>query len=440
MTEEYLAYLQDNPSYDIAKSYLHFDLPVKPSEFLKSKKIRTQNDLLSYLKTKHSFSPLIHFMKRIRKIKKDSKVRESKNRDLYFASHKDRCIFMTLNFLLLQKYVEFLEANDLQNVSLAYRKISKHNGEGKSNIDFAFEIFTQIKDMGSCFVLCEDIKSFFDELDHDLLYDTISNIVGNDHVLLENAEVIYKQIIKYRYVDKKDLKKIELYRNRAFGVSYIDPNNFRKDFKAKLGDTKSVKKGKVKEIPQGTSLSGTFANIYMANFDKDINTYVKSLNGIYQRYSDDIIVVIPIKPEIKIFEIESSIKDTLEEGLRKIGLSRNAEKSHAIIFPVDTPAENEFLQYLGFELKNKINLRNSTVIKYLSNGLKKYKAKQRLQKGIQSKKKLAKHSSKPKRHNTMKNYVIRSIELCQKKGLENNIARQFNKANRSKNKRLKVKS
>lgn len=44
-------------------------------------------------------------------------------------------------------------------------------------------------------------------------------------------------------------------------------------------------------IPQGASISSTLANLYLINFDKKINDFISSKNGIYRRYSDDMIVV-----------------------------------------------------------------------------------------------------------------------------------------------------
>ena len=53
--------------------------------------------------------------------------------------------------------------------------------------------------------------------------------------------------------------------------------------------------GNVCGIPQGSPISASLANIYMLEIDKYIYEYVKSYNGLYMRYCDDFIVIIPDK-------------------------------------------------------------------------------------------------------------------------------------------------
>ena len=44
---------------------------------------------------------------------------------------------------------------------------------------------------------------------------------------------------------------------------------------------------------QGSAISAVMSNIYMIKFDKLVNDLITSNNGIYRRYSDDIIIIIP---------------------------------------------------------------------------------------------------------------------------------------------------
>lgn len=55
-------------------------------------------------------------------------------------------------------------------------------------------------------------------------------------------------------------------------------------------------------IPQGSPISSVLANIYLLHFDKIVNKFINVNGGIYRRYSDDIVVVCPLK-----------VKDTLKE-------------------------------------------------------------------------------------------------------------------------------
>lgn len=50
---------------------------------------------------------------------------------------------------------------------------------------------------------------------------------------------------------------------------------------------------KKEEIPQGTAISAFLSNIYIIDFDKVVAKYIKSFQGLYLRYSDDIIMVLP---------------------------------------------------------------------------------------------------------------------------------------------------
>lgn len=46
-------------------------------------------------------------------------------------------------------------------------------------------------------------------------------------------------------------------------------------------------------IPQGSAISAVLSNIYMLDFDKNINNFITSKAGLYRRYSDDFIIAIP---------------------------------------------------------------------------------------------------------------------------------------------------
>ncbi|MFK5281447.1 hypothetical protein ACI3PL_17985, partial [Lacticaseibacillus paracasei] len=46
-------------------------------------------------------------------------------------------------------------------------------------------------------------------------------------------------------------------------------------------------------IPQGTSMSAVLANVYMIPFDHAMKTLAQSYGGIYRRYSDDFVLLIP---------------------------------------------------------------------------------------------------------------------------------------------------
>lgn len=46
-------------------------------------------------------------------------------------------------------------------------------------------------------------------------------------------------------------------------------------------------------ILQGTAVSAILANIYMIAFDEFVANLIENYHGLYRRYSDDFIIVIP---------------------------------------------------------------------------------------------------------------------------------------------------
>ena len=105
-------------------------------------------------------------------------------------------------------------------------------------------------------------------------------------------------------------------------------------------------------IPQGSSVSAIYANVYMINFDKTLADYVKKHNGLYRRYSDDIICVVPFD--------QKDILDTLFFQLvsdHKIEISCNkTRRFHIINVQIqdilsksnESPSKRKIIDYLGF--------------------------------------------------------------------------------------------
>ena len=100
---------------------------------------------------------------------------------------------------------------------------------------------------------------------------------------------IYKNITRFTYIEAADIEfeKDKLQRDMRQLDKYFQTQEFQQ-FKKKY----LHKNVKDYQIPQGSSISAVYANVYMIDFDKKINDYVTSHKGLYRRYCDDIIIVI----------------------------------------------------------------------------------------------------------------------------------------------------
>ena len=124
-------------------------------------------------------------------------------------------------------------------------------------------------------------------------------------------------------------------------------------------------------IPQGASISSTLANLYLINFDKKINDFISSKNGIYRRYSDDMIVVCQysdIKEIDKLFyeEIKNHQLEIHSQKTQKFIFERQKDKMKCRqLFENNTINWSRNLIYLGFEYDGeKILLKSASLARF----------------------------------------------------------------------------
>ena len=101
-------------------------------------------------------------------------------------------------------------------------------------------------------------------------------------------------------IKQKEVDSIRFLRNQN-SIAFCTKEEFF-NLKGKLlqpSKTKKLKDGSIVHrdfgIPQGSPISSVLANIYLLHFDKTINDFISSHGGIYRRYSDDMVVVCPLK-------------------------------------------------------------------------------------------------------------------------------------------------
>ena len=340
------------------RKYQHIDEPINlDDERSFQKVIHVIEDIKN-----HQFLP---FLKRIdnkirfRRNTKGKAVRKNKPRPIMYASHIDANIYSYYNFLLMQKYEDYLKKINLSNNIIAYRKIKiQETDKGKSNVHFAKEVFDYIQKQQECVVITQDITGFFDNLNHKVLKDKICKINGTD-MLDENLYKVFRSLTAYKYIycndfiNKKIKKKVK---NNKYAI-YKILKGIVNENKTNIG------------IPQGSPISGLLANIYLIDFDNQINTIFPDV--YYRRYSDDLIFV--CKNEQK----ENLLK-FIEEKIKEYFLEINPTKSFISYFKIANDVHicdkvtdglgnktgRNYVDYLGLEFNgNGIYLRKNTVQK-----------------------------------------------------------------------------
>lgn len=348
--------------------------------------------------TKHKFYPFISFEKDYTKYNSKTKKPKAKQRLLCYATHLDRCIYQYYAFILNQYYNKRVKEDDIDRVAVAYRT-DLH----KSNIHFAKEVFDFIRGQDSCYVMVGDFESFFDSLDHRYLKERLCDMIEEDH-LPDDLYSVYKSITKYAESRIEDIAKFlgKTYSNKTYKTmnrydrlmtvhqfhqfkKRVFKNNREKD-EDKTAYHPAVKKNKnMYGIPQGSSISALFANVYMLDFDKRMHDYVQRYHGFYMRYCDDFIVVIPridkdlfLQNYQDIREMISSIpRLNLEKDKTQIYEYNNHSVIDRFLYISETKERRNKnrIDYLGFSFDGKkVRVRDKTLSKYYYRMYRKVKA------------------------------------------------------------------
>lgn len=346
---------------DEVRAYAHFDKRVSYS------KVRRQVENPEWVK-QHGFFPLIS--KTVRNKKYDGTKVEEKNRHVAYASHIDRCVYQRYSLLLNNIYNAKASALGINEVAIAYRT-NLH----RSNIDFAFQAFSTIENYEKCWILVADFKDFFPSLDHAILKHHL-RLLFDKSVIPDDYFRVFKSVIHWSQWDIKNILSLRgLDPGKEGSIRKL--NSFklaleRKDFKENVRD--AVEKPWASTdggIPQGLPISGILANVFMMGFDKELNDVASGHNGLYMRYSDDVIMILPTQDSYR------ECNETLSRLCKKNRLIIEPDKTiryisdNSQIYRCDSSGAEVVgssptkLQYLGFDFDGtEVRLRQRTVGRY----------------------------------------------------------------------------
>lgn len=349
--------LQNRKSYKSngVKPYAHFDRRVS----------LLMNNVREYVLNlenivKHGFYPFIHFQKRNTRYGKNGKV---KYRNLYYCSHMDRCVYQRYAFLINYYYNIWAQNNNIDNVAIAYR-----NNKDKSNIEFSKDAFDYISGFDKSFVFVGDFTDFFDKINHSYLKQKLCNVLSVER-LPNDYFAIFRNITCFSSLD---WEKIIIATNEKKRKGIRKKLNSRaillskKEFQKNKKDIYKNTTGK--GIPQGSPISAVLSNVYMVDFDKKFKSYVEKFNGMYMRYSDDFIIVLPYKDKDEVEQYKKYIIASIREMNDVVDLQE--EKTACYLYSnnsIYSYPNNELSQidYLGFIFDgDKIKLRPRSITKY----------------------------------------------------------------------------
>jgi RNA-directed DNA polymerase len=339
------------------KSYLHFDFAVSDAELDEWKPVLLDPEQVR----QRAFYPFLKMVKLRKRFKKgEDGVRRPalpKPREICYAAHHDALFFSWYGFQLEQLLEPRLRAAGVDECVLAYRS------KGRNNLHFAKEVFDYVATQPCCVALAFDVTKFFDTLNHRFLKNAWVELL-QERELPRDHYTVYKAMTRFRFVLVEQLKEVlgeEGFERCKRRKRLIYPKQFRKQL-LPLQQT-NPEKG----IPQGAPMSAVLSNLYMLQVDMVLQQFAQSHQGIYRRYCDDLLLVLPIGTE-------HAAEALVREQLTGLALELNEGKTERRFFNRTPSGELECrdekgallpLQYLGLEYCGKqILLRASSMARY----------------------------------------------------------------------------
>jgi len=347
------------PSISKERRYKHFDLPLREGD-------RERKFDFSQERKVHRFWPLLGFTDLTRRYVRvkddDGKWKRTENGDfertavekprpIRFAGHEDAAYLQAYATHLSDFYERALADDGTSANVLAYRK------GGGTNIHHAKSLFDEIVEHRDCIVVAMDISGFFDNINHLLLRDEIAGLLSVSR-LDGHHGTVWKNVTRYSWVETVDLDA-RLGRSRKRRGRVCTPHEYATHVQGR-------KNGLVRThaqpfgIPQGTPVSGLYANIYLRSFDRMMADWCNERSGSYRRYSDDIAIALPLGSEV------DEVVETVRIMLAKFKLEVSVKKTEVACFRAGVLTSSKPIQYLGFTFDGTNTLiRASSLDTYL---------------------------------------------------------------------------
>lgn len=303
---------------------------------------------------RHAFWPFVRYDKRVRRFDYATGEASYKVRSVQYPAHLDANIFAYYAEQLATRYESRLRALGLTDRVTAYRTL------GRSNVEFAAEAFAWVRDRAPCSVFCFDVSSFFDNLGHDLLKAAWCELIGETRLPADHFAV-FTAVTRYAYIQREALPQA-LTDGAARGKRYCTAAEFRR--LRNRGELRVARNLTGRGIPQGVQLCAVLSNLYMLDFDQRVAAEIERRGGFYRRYSDDILIALPVR-SVAGFCVEDFLQQALAE--RRLPLNANKTTRHRAVLEARerAPRVTPPVTYLGLTFDgDRVLLRGATLARF----------------------------------------------------------------------------
>lgn len=341
------------------RTYLHFDPPPAATS---AEALATAPDRVA----RHAFYPFLGFSLTTPKVQKGASgefIRKDKKRPIKLAAHMDAAIYAHYGRIIAEAYEAEVTARGLGECIIAFRRPSR---PGQNNISFAHEVFEFIDHHRPCVAVGLDVEKFFDRLGHDVLKQCWQATLRLTRLPPDHFN-LFKSLTDFTWVDRTAAY-------RAAGVSphnpkpkdirrtrICSPQVFREKIRGAGLIWRNPEHAQRRGIPQGAPISALLSNIYMLEFDTAMQAAVSAHGGLYRRYCDDIVVVVPPSAQAEIEALAIAEITALE-------LTINPSKTTRATFPAGIgtlSANGDRTQFLGFDYDGvRTLIRASSLTRY----------------------------------------------------------------------------